>query len=233
MSWYYAHTLIATEPDFAPRPQQVAAFVNDLKASGGEPISATYRLGTLTGEVREGRHPLTGETISVPRRSFLPLPHPADIDERLKGVEDYNLLIEGHGPCQLPPFKLYTASSDGGTANAVPFEDSYDYEIQLCLRQEPVSTSDWHEEISPEPLAPRFGQPGHGEKRRGYFHHPQTGAVITVEDAGCARFWLQFQCGKFLYPKIEGTNLNVLEPQTLKIATQSFGVGFSQGCVFG
>ena len=232
MSWYYAHTLIPSEAGFVPEPQQLADFLNALKSIGGEPVGASYRLGTLTGEMRKGGNPLTGEEISIPSRSFAPLAGPADIADRLKGIEYFDLLLEGEGPCALPPFNLYTANTEEGERAEFPYNDSYAYEIQLCLRPKNVSTSDWHEEIAPERVAP-FGEPCDGENRKGYFHHPVTGAVIEVENAGCARFWIQFQCGKWTFPRIGGANLNVLEPRIVEIATDNFGVGFAQGCVFG
>jgi hypothetical protein len=73
-----------------------------------------------------------------------------------------------------------------------------------------VSTSDPHPEISPAPEIPCFGEPCASKTRRtGIFHHPCTGALIEAPNAGCARFWIALEFGRWIFPNIEGS-LNVL-----------------------
>lgn len=65
MSLYYTHTLIAANPDYSPEPQKVVEFLIDLEKLGGAPIEPNYRVGKLTGEVRTGTDPMTGQPISA------------------------------------------------------------------------------------------------------------------------------------------------------------------------
>ena len=57
--------------------------------------------------------------------------------------------------------------------------------------------------------------------------------VIKVPGAGCARFWIEFALGKFLFPEIQGDNLELLNPAIAGEAEQIFGAEFVQGCHWG
>ena len=65
----------------------------------------------------------------------------------------------------------------------------------------------------------------------GVFPNPWTGGVIEVADAGCARFWIEFEFGKFIYPKITD-NLEVMNPEIVSAGEDCFGTKFAQGCRF-
>ena len=67
--------------------------------------------------------------------------------------------------------------------------------------------------------------------RMGVFPNPWTGGVIEVADAGCARFWIEFEFGKFIYPKITD-NLEVINPKIVSAGEECFGTKFAQGCRF-
>jgi hypothetical protein len=68
------------------------------------------------------------------------------------------------------------------------------------------------------------------EKRNGIFRNPKTGAAIEVQNAACARFWIEFQFGKWLFPKI-GDSLDLLRPSILAVASDIFRTSLAQGCM--
>jgi hypothetical protein len=66
----------------------------------------------------------------------------------------------------------------------------------------------------------------------GYFHNPHTMEIIKVPQAGCSRFWIQFELGKFLCPAVNNS-LELLNPAIVKEAKNVFGIEFVQGCYWG
>lgn len=213
MGLQYAHLLISEDPDFVPQPEQVGGFFQKLVTMGSAPSDATIKLGKHSGRVLHGTNPLTGEKISIPVRDFVLLKGVSEIRSALD-LNDYDLAMSGKGPAQLPPFALYT--NKGG--REVEFADAYAYEVRGRLRSQIVSTSG----------TPEFGQPCSPASRTGTFSHPNTGSPIDVPNSGCARFWIEFEFGKWLFPKV-ADNFNVLESAIVKVATEVFNTSFAQG----
>ncbi len=213
MGLQYAHMLIPERPDFVPEPDQVSNFFQKLVTMGSAPSDATIRFGKYSGRARHGANPLTGEKISIPVRDFVVLKDVSEI-ESAPDLNEYDLAMSGKGPAQLPPFALY-AIEEG---KEVEFGDAYAYEIRGRLRSQVVSTSG----------TPDFGQPCSRASRSGKFSHPRTGNSIEVPNSGCARFWVEFEFGKWLFSKIVD-NFDVLEPTILKAATEAFDTSFAQG----
>jgi hypothetical protein len=112
-----------------------------------------------------------------------------------------------------------------------------------------MSTSDLHVETEQE--LPGFGKPfGDGPGRRkqtasrragkpnsfsrpGSYTDPLTMRTIKVAGAGCARFWIEVEFGKWLCPLIEGERLDLVDKAFLQTARDAFGMDFAQGCVWG
>ena len=230
----YVHTLIPDLLDFAPESQQVANFLGQLVELGAVPLDGKLRVGQLSGQFRHGRHPLTGEVLSIPKRDYISSENISDILPLLKGLNDHDVVVSGQGP-KLPPFGLRTFEEipeKVGHHNFIEsdYKGTYAFDVQCCLRADVVSTSDPHPEISPAPEIPCFGEPCASKTRRtGIFHHPSTGALIEVPNAGCARFWIALEFGRWIFPNIEGS-LNVLAPSILRGAEECFEIKFVQGC---
>lgn len=56
---------------------------------------------------------------------------------------------------------------------------------------------------------------------------------MRVPHAGCATFWIGFRYGKFLYPKLDGRDLNALDESVVELATRVFETDFVQACDWG
>jgi hypothetical protein len=205
MSLQYVHLLIADRVDFTPQPEQVVEFLENLKKLESAPTGATLRVGKLSGQFRKGFSALTGEMISVPKREYVSLGSISEIPAQLSGLGDYDVVTSGQGPAKFPPFKLYTITAPAGlqTGRGSPIEPEftqrYGYEVRCCLRSEAV------------------------------FHPPLSGLTVERPNTACARFWIEFQFGKWLVPKIDDS-LNVLSTSLLAKAIECFGTGFAQGC---
>lgn len=211
MGLQYAHLLIAEQPDFVPEPDQVGTFFQKLVAMGSAPSDAIIRVGKHSGRARHGTNPLTGEKITIPVRDWVVLQDVLEIKTALD-LNDYDIAMSGKGPPQLSPFALY-AIKDG---SEVEFADVYAYEIRCRLRPQIVSTSG----------TSGFGQPCFPASQTGTFTHPKTGSPIEVPGAGCARFWIEWEFGKWVFPKI-ADSFDVLEPTILE-AAETFHTRFAQ-----
>jgi hypothetical protein len=216
----------------------VTAFLAALVSRGAAPRQARLRLGKLDG-FRTGVNPITRESLAIPRRRYAVVESVADRRAALQGLDDYNLQFSGMGPPDIPPLTLWMhdpqphtpegkVPSHGDDCTVVEFKEIYDFTIHLRLRGEVASTSELHDSVI-ERQAPGFGQPDKSHSRLGFFNHPCTNKVIEVPKAGCARFWIEFEFGKWLVPKIYNS-LDLLEPSIVETARECFGLGFVQGC---
>jgi hypothetical protein len=172
MSVYYSQILIPSSSSFVPNPDDVMIFFRDLANIGATPLEPKAFVSKLTGQVRTGRNPSTGEILTFPRRKGVALNEIADISKSIEELEDYNVGMEGSGPSKLPFLEI-------------DFKGSYGYTVQCCLRQEILSMS-----------YSSFHHPSTSESQVGIFQNPHTGEIIEVPNAGSARFWIEFQFGK-------------------------------------
>ena len=219
MSVYYSHLLIPERAEFVPQPAQVRGFFDGLVRLNSAPLEPTFKIAASSGKVLIGKNPQTGETLSIPVRDSTSLQSIAEIQNRLEGLNDYDMSMSGQGPAKVPPFTLYATTPSGESSE---FTGTYEYEVRCSLRPMVVSTCE----------EPPFGEPRPPEAHDGIFYHPVSGAKIEVPNAACARFWITFQFGKLLLPRLSN-DLNVLEPSILSSAAEHFGINFAQGCSYG
>lgn len=179
-------------------------------------------------------NPLTGEQISVPRRSLTKLKEAAEIAKTLEGTDDYNVTMEGKGPASRPPFPLFMEKTSDQGSTVTPYTGEYAYSVRCCVRVQAVSMSDWHEEIAPAPdnVAP-FDSPCLDDNGKRFFHHPIIGEVTELSGAGCSQFWIEFESGKWLLPKIDDNSLEFLAVPIVDAAREIFRMDFVQGCRWG
>jgi hypothetical protein len=227
----YVHTLIAADPAFVPRSLQVERFFEILTGSFRFRIIAHTRfqpgLRVLkpSGRFRSATNSFTGETFSFPMPNQIRVERIADVPPMIESLEDYNVLASGEWVPEYRPLVLLT--TDG-----VPFEGSYNCEASCHVRPEPVSTSCWNKIASPNgPSVLDFGEACRPERGMGIFWHPWTGKVIEVPRAGCARFWIELEFGKFLLPKM-ADDLDLLNPAMVAKMEECFGAKFVQGYRF-
>ncbi len=212
----YSHTLIPDRVEFVPDPEQVGNFLASLVSIGAAPLKPAVAVSKPSGEVQTFLNPFTGATESLAIRKANRLSSLAAVPGALNALDDYDVTLTGKGPPKLPAFTF-------------DLKGSYDFLIHCCLRAEVVSTSDWHDEVPIKREVQPFGQPCSPQDRLGIYHNPNTLAVIEVPKAGCARFWIEFEFGKMLFPPIED-RLDLIDPQIVETAQTAFGVPFLQAC---
>ena len=220
MSLRYCHTLISKSPQFLPRAAQVQAFLTAMVrrgVMGGEP-SLTMR--TPSTRVREGRNPFTGELEVHPMMDHTKLGGVDRVAEAVGTRADYQVEASGAGRPRNPPLPL-------------DFEGPYLVGVICRSSSRLCSTSDPHEESGGACGVPFFGTPCEGGIKRGLFCNPHTLEIIEVAGAGCARFWVEIELGKSLFPPFDGGDLDFLDPAIVAEAERLFGVPFAQGCNWG
>ena len=228
----YIHTLIAADSAFVPRPKQLAIFFEILTATSNfRIISDTrfqpgLRVVKPSGRFRSGTSPITGETLSIPMFDHIKIERISDVPGAIEGLEHYSVLASGEWTPENRPLVLLTTDE-------VPFEDTYLCEASCHIRPELVSTSSWDEDAAgpTDRSVPDFGEICTAESKNGVYSHPWTGEVIEVPDAGCARFWIELEFGKWLLPKMSDS-LDVLSPVMVAKIEECFGTRLVQGYRF-
>ena len=213
----YLHTLIPTDPTFVPTPDQIVQFYNGLFTLGAEPLNWKLSLTKPSGRVREFKNPMTGEVKSMPINDRLSVVAPAELVSLIGTLQQYFVSLEGEGPPRTAAFPLYFEDS--------PFTKTYAFIVRCWLKPEPVSMSCLGDKQTGEEV-PFFGQPY--SRRDALFRHPVSGELIKVSDAGSARFWVEFEFGKWLLPKINDS-LNILNPSIAAMADHAFSMNLKQG----
>jgi hypothetical protein len=204
----YIHTLIPRDGQFAPEPKQVTSFLDALSILGAVPRDATLTVMKPSGRVRWYTDPLTGAKTSFPAHDYIALESTVGLSPLIGTLSEYEVTLDGHGPPETPPFALHT--------NGSPFTGNYGFVLRLCVRPEPVAMSDPH------------GGERVERNQSAVFRHPVTGKVNEVVQAGRARFWTEFEFGKWLLPKID-ESLEILNPAIVSGAQRSFELRFAQG----
>lgn len=240
----YIHTLIPTDPAFVPAPSQIASFfdslVTDFNFQAFQVIPHPRRhipglwvvkptglfkqvINPRTGEVVT--NPRTGEALSRPENQSLNPGKFADIPPLIEGLGHYRVTQKGEWKQEDRPVKLLNT-------NRTPHESSYLCDVSCELRRQPVSMSAWDVEAGPNIRnVPQFGSPCEAENKIGIFPNPWTGEVIEVANAGCARFWIEFEFGRFIYPDVTN-RLDVFRPSIILKTEECFQTKIVQGCRF-
>ncbi len=220
MSEQYTHTLIPVPNHFKPTAEQVQAFLEQMIKLGAVEGTLSLTGRTLSKQVRTATNPFTGEKITIPMRDRFAIPSVSKVAEAIAGLGDYSVALSGTGVPKTPP---------------VPLEFTEPYHVGITCRNSRTlcSTSDLHLDEAWHQAPAAYGAPSHEERETGFFTNPHTGETVEVAHAGCASFWIEFELGKFLFPKIDVGDLEILNPVVVGKAVAIFGVHFVQGCVWG
>jgi hypothetical protein len=151
----------------------------------------------------------------------------ADIERAVSNLDAFDASVASTGVPEHPPVPVGSWEIEW-----VPFEDPYYVRIGCSVRPSPVWTSDDQEAVNKNRNAASFGDPCSDADRDGRYTHPETLKVIVVPHAGCARFWIEVEFGKSLFPPIED-RLDLAAVEFVALAEDVFGTRFLQGCSWG
>jgi hypothetical protein len=227
----YIHTLIPVDSSYAATPAQVEAFIADLlslanfRLVSGRPFQRGLRVSKPFARIRRAVNAFTGETEEFSVPEFIEIGGIAEILPLIENLDQFGVSASGEWSWDDPPLVLFTTDGE-------QFKENYNCEVRCERRSAPVSTSAWDIEAGPNVHnVPRFGSPCASDNDEGIFPNPWTGEAIEVPHAGCARFWIEFEFGKFLYPKVE-KNFDALSHSFLAKVEACFQTKFVQACRF-
>ena len=226
----YIHTLIPTRPTLVPITAQVANFFEllmadfDFRAFKVIPHPRRQIPGLTvrkpTGLLKSVTNPITGEVQTFPEWARFTPEGFTDIPPVIDGLNHYAVQQKGEWGLADRPLILY------GT-DRTPFEKPYLCDVRCELRPEPVITSAWDLEAGPNIRnVPLFASACKGKNATGIFPNPWTGDVIEVPGAGCARFWIEFEFGKFIYPDVT-SSFDLFKPSIISKIEGCFETKFA------
>lgn len=214
----YQHLLIAEVDQFVPTSQMVSSFLSDLIDGGFLPTPVELVLRVPTGEVRRFTNPFTGEIDLVPRKAHHKLDRVSEIAVQAGRLRDYEAVASGFGTPLLA---------------ALPVSTDDPYFLGVTCRVSSLLRSTSHfVPADPGRGQLAFASPIEDSIDSGVFTNPHDGSSIEVQNAGCARFWIEIELGKFMFPEIHDS-LELLHPGIVSAAERIFGVRFAQGCNYG
>lgn len=241
MSEYYTQFLIPVSPEYRPEPGAVAEFVQGMINNGNVPSPSKISFSRVTkqeGRVRPIRNAVTGETIHMrapSRRSEQSkiLFAASQIVEHAGNEREYDVAISGQALAAVPPCAVGYVENDIWK----PMAGLYKLEICCQVRGDIVrlyyleSEEDLDKPMNMDfaKYRPRFGEDCSADEREGIFVHPELGA-FRIPNAGCGRFWISFNFGKFLFPLLKDETVNVLDNSVVSLARKVFGCDFVQAC---
>lgn len=222
----YAHLLISADPNFVPDVEQIVTFFNHLHTNNA--FRFVYRPPFEPGIVvllpsdkpRILKNSWTGEEITIPGTDRRQLEKLDEIPAILAGMAHYTISVSGEWSEKDVPIKLFTTDE-------APFKGDPICSAQCGLRPHPVCTSDFGGELDSNEARLLFDRPESPIQSLGVFTNPWNAEPIKVPGAGSARFWIAFEFGKWLFPRLDD-GFNLLKPDLVVDAESCFGIRFLQ-----
>lgn len=216
----YSQTLIARDKDFVSSAASVREFLYAIVKLGVVPGEPSIVMRSPNGKTREFPNLITGGTMLVERKDRQELASLEVFEPAAAKLLDYEVDVSGEGRPALPPIPIN-------------FAEPYCVGVTAFVSSTLRSTSNFHEECGVERDVIFYGERCAEPASAGVFNHPESLELIEVPEAGAARFWIQFELGKFLFPEIKNGNLDLLNPEIVRVAESIFGIRFVQGCYWG
>jgi hypothetical protein len=227
---------------FRPTPDATAGFVERLVKGGHVSGDAVISFAVVTHEPNRKRrvpNPFSGEVVDMPMPSrraerAKQLASPAEIVGHVTNHAEYDVILDGKGIPAAPP--LQVGYVEGSAWKAMDTE--YDLEIRCRVRTHTVGLThiDREDDVHGPPdiskYRPIFDENASNEQRSGLFIHPEIG-VIRIPKAACASFWIEFNYGKFVFPRAPTGSVDLLSTGVLKLARTAFNQEFVQACNWG
>jgi hypothetical protein len=243
MSLNYTHLLIPSSPEFRPDADSVARFVRGLIENGNVAYCAKVAFAQVTKgqpRVRRMRNPITGETIDLrgPSRTLerpKTLADPSQITKHAANEQEYDVLLTGEGVPSVPPLIVGHLEDDDWTE----MDGAYHLEVRCRVRANVVrlymldSEDDLHRPPDFANYRPKCDEDcSLADHADGLYVHPEIGA-FRVPNAGCGMFWIEFNYGKFVFPRLKEGTVEVLADSVIDLARVVFDCNLVQACTWG
>jgi hypothetical protein len=242
MSLNYTHLLIPLSPEYRPDAGAIAKFMQDI--IDGNYIAASTKIAFAkvvkgTPSVRQVPNPFTGKTLSLKmpsRRRDRPqqLGDVTQITGLATDQPEYDVWVECVGAPRNPPLDIGHVENDAWKK----MDDPYHLEIRCRVRARIVrlfrlqSEEQLHRPPASANMELIFDEDCDLNEHDGLFVHPELGA-IRIPNAGCGTFWIEFNYGKFIFPRVKDKSVNLMQESIVNLAKTTFGTEFVQACNWG
>jgi hypothetical protein len=222
----YSHLLISSDPEFVPDAAQIESLYELLvqrhalrlvKRPPWEPGIITL---SPSDKPRIRKNVFTGEEETYYGNDREVLERLNEIPAAVGDLGNYNVLVSSEWARSDVPICLAPVGKRS-------FEDDYICSVQCALRPKSVCTSLFTGQGPGGPEAFHFDFQQSPVQLLGVFTNPWTGARMEVPGAGSTRFWVRFEFGKWLFPRVDN-GFDLLKPKLVSDAETCFGVRFLQ-----
>jgi hypothetical protein len=130
------------------------------------------------------------------------------------------------------PLEVGSSGTDGAWR---PFVGQYHLRIVCHVRNAPVRACRLASRGALNPPPPGISESIYDEdceesETDGFFQHPELPSVVRIPNARCARFWIEFEYGKWIWPKLAGNIFKRLNPTVNEATTRIFATNFDEAC---
>jgi hypothetical protein len=239
----YTHLLIPVSKTKSATIQEVCAFLEQMIQMGS--IGKEHKVGfskvaRVEQRVQEVRNPFNGQLLrrkNPSRKGQRPEDVAAlsDVVLRVEQEQDYNVFVSSTSRPANPPLEVGFAEMN---KDWQPWSGpDYYLGIRCCVRSSlvgicPPGSVENPEDPRPEVPVPIFDDECGEELPDGCFVHPQRQRVIRIPKVGCGRFWVEFEFGKWVYPRLESDGAPPLNHSVTELARHTFGTEFIEGCLW-
>ncbi len=249
MSETYTHLLIPTSKICRPTAKSVSLFMEQIILTGsiGQDNHISFaKVAKVEPRFQEARNPFTGEILkmTVPSRrteKAQRLSAASQIVVIAEQEQEYDVSITSE---LLPANRcLDVGVSNGGTWRPWKTEP-FHLDIRCRVRGSVVRLCQFQPGDHPNApfsdsakmmdFTPRFDEDcTEDEQDRGLFIHPEAPNGIHIPKAGCGRFWVEFEYGNWVYPRMKNDSVAPLDPSVTRLAAEIFGTSFVEACSWG
>jgi len=239
MSESYTHLLISTSKTHRPTAQAVCQFLEQLIQTGlvGQDHAISFSK-VVKAEQRywEATNPFTGkfERHRMPARRMQhakPVPAASQILALAEQEREYDVSVVSTVPPTNPPLEIGSVGEKGTWQSWTgPYHLKIGCRVRaslvcLCVLTDPC--------LPPDIEAPTFDEDCADDWTDGFFEHPLLPSPKRIRNAGRGRFWIEFEYGKWLCPRLKNDGVALLAPGVTRLAEETFSTGFVEACLWG
>lgn len=239
----YTHLLISVSKTYRPTPQAVCQFLEQMIQTGSVGQDHKISFGKVVkAEPRswEGPNPFTRKMQKhrMPSRRRQRAEHlsaTSQIVALAEQEQEYDVSVVGTVPPTHPPLDIGGLGKDGtwqswaGPYHLAIFCRVRNSLVRLCYLKSGEDPNGPPHDIG----IPTFDEDCAEGELDGLFVHPLSPSPIRIPNAGCGRFWIEFEYGKWLYPKLTNDSVALLDPGVTRLAAETFGTAFVEACLWG
>ena len=226
----YTHLLISTSKTYRPTAQAVCQFLQQMIQTGSVGRDHEISFGKVVKQeprIREVQNPFTRKMQQhrMPSRRRPRAEHlsgASQIVALADQEQEYDVSVASTVQPTNPPLDIGSVDEKGTWQS---WAEPYHLEICCRVRSSLVRLCYFKQG--------EFDEDCTEDESEGFFEHPLLPSPVRIPNAGCGRFWIEFEYGKWLYPRPKNDGVALLAPDVTRLAAEIFGTPFVEACLWG